>query len=267
MPDASSRRAPALASLQNRSNVKLLVTRPAPDGERTAARLRALGHEAMLAGVLRIEPIPAPELGTGPWSAVLVTSAHAVEAIVAHPRRAEIVALPAFAVGARTARLLGAAGFAAVDTAPDAAGLVARVRGYPTHRPPVQGGGIGRGRLLYLAGADRSRDLAAELAPDGLAVDTIEVYRAVPASRLPPEVTAALSAGTLDGVLHYSRRSAEALIAAARAEGVLDQVLRLTHFCLSGRVAEPLAAAGAAGIRVAARPDEAGLIELVAAAR
>ncbi len=35
------------------------------------------------------------------------------------------------------------------------------------------------------------------------------------------------------------------------------------HFCLSRQVAEPLAAAGAAEIRIAARPDEAALIELV----
>jgi hypothetical protein len=36
-----------------------------------------------------------------------------------------------------------------------------------------------------------------------------------------------------------------------------------THFCLSDQVAEPLTAAGARTVRIAARPDEAALIALI----
>lgn len=236
--------------------MRLLVTRPAPDGERTAAALRSRGHEVMLASLLRIEIAAAAPLGPGPWSAVLVTSAHAVEALAAHPRRAEIAALPVFAVGARTAALLRQAGFAQVaGTAADAAELVRQIRERP--RMP--------GRLLYPAGADRSRDLAAELAPDGVVVDTIEVYRAMAKDAFPPEVAAVLAGGALDGILHFSRRSAEVCIDCARAAGLLDRTLRLAHYCLSGRIAAPLAAAGADRVRIAARPREASLIALIAA--
>jgi len=56
-------------------------------------------------------------------------------------------------------------------------------------------------------------------------------------------------------------RSSSALNPAA----VLPSALKPVQFCLSGQVAEPLARAGAAIIRVAAAPVEAALIELLAA--
>src|SRR2546426_8348833 len=83
--------------------VRLLVTRPEADAVRTAAALRARGHDVLAAALLRIETDPDAVLGTGPWAAVLIASANAVRAIAAHPRRREIGAVPVFAVGRRTA--------------------------------------------------------------------------------------------------------------------------------------------------------------------
>ena len=51
---------------------------------------------------------------------------------------------------------------------------------------------------------------------------------------------------------------------AALAAANLRTPLALPQFCLSSEVAKPLAAAGASDLRVAARPDEAGLLALVA---
>ena len=90
------------------------------------------------------------------------------------------------------------------------------------------------------------------------------VYRAVAATSLPPAVAVALSGG-IDGVLHFSRRSAEAYVDAARAAGYSQRAAPV-HFCLSAPIAEPLAQAGAADIRVAERPNEAVLLALIDAA-
>src|SRR5579864_8514480 len=97
--------------------MRLLVTRPEPDGERTAALLRARGHEVLTLPMLRIEPIADAALGHGPWAAVLFTSTNAVRALAAHPRFGELVGLPAYAVGARTQAAAAAAGFAPVRSA------------------------------------------------------------------------------------------------------------------------------------------------------
>jgi uroporphyrinogen-III synthase len=239
--------------------VRLLVTRPEPDGERTAATLRARGHEVTLAPLLRVEPIPDAQISDGPWSALVLTSANALAAIAVHPRRGELLALPVHAVGRRTAAAARAAGFADV-TAGGATvqELIAHLR--QAHSRQVFAGG--RASLLYLAGEDRSHDLGQELAPHGLAVRTVVVYRAVKAAAFSPTVAAALAGGAIDGVLHFSRRSTEAYVGCVRAAGLLGKSMSLVHYCLSGQVAEPLAAS-AGEVRIATRPDEAALIALI----
>jgi uroporphyrinogen-III synthase len=119
--------------------------------------------------------------------------------------------------------------------------------------------------LLYLAGEDRSADLAGELRARGFAVEITIIYRAVAATGLPPAAADALASG-IDGVLHFSRRSAKAYVDAARTAGLLANALKPVHFCLSAQIAEPLAQARAADIRIAERPNEAVLIALIAAA-
>ena len=49
--------------------MRLLVTRPEPDNERTAAALRAQGHEVLLAPLLHIEAVADADLGAPPWAA------------------------------------------------------------------------------------------------------------------------------------------------------------------------------------------------------
>jgi uroporphyrinogen-III synthase len=236
--------------------VRLLLTRPEPDAQRTAAALRAQGHDVITAPLLRIEPAPEAQFDTGPWAAILITSANAAPAVAAHARMTELLALPIFAVGRRSADAMAAAGFADVTSADGNVSDLARL--VTARLQPAA-------HLLYLAGEDRSGDLAGDLRTRGFAVETVVIYRAVAATRLPPAAAQALTGG-VDGVLHFSRRSAEVFVDAARAAGVLESALQAAHYCLSAPIAEPLAKAGAADIRVAERPNEALLLALIAAA-
>jgi uroporphyrinogen-III synthase len=233
--------------------VRLLLTRPQADAERTAATLRARGHEVMVAPLLAIKLLSDADLGTGPWAAILVTSANAVRAMAGHRRRGELHGVAVFTVGQHTALAMHDLGFTAVTSADGNVGdlaalVVARMK------PGAQ--------LLYLAGEERSGDLAGLLRAQNFAVQTALVYRAVTAEMLPRNAADALKTA-IDGVLHFSRRSAEAYVNAARRAGLNAATLgRPIHFCLSARVAEPLAQAGAGNIRIAARAEEAALIEL-----
>jgi uroporphyrinogen-III synthase len=91
------------------------------------------------------------------------------------------------------------------------------------------------------------------------------VYRAVAAEALAADVQAALTAGAIDGVLHYSPRSAAVFLGCARRAGLERAVLSVAHYCLSAAVAAPLVAAGAATVGIAPAPDEAALLRLIAA--
>jgi uroporphyrinogen-III synthase len=234
-------------------NVRLLLTRPEPDVQRTAAALRAQGHDVIVAPLLRIEPAPEAQIGAGPWAAILITSANAARAAAAHARVAPLRALPVFAVGRRSADAMAAAGFADVTSADGNVSDLARL--VTARMPPAA-------PLLYLAGEDRAGDLAGDLHTRGFAVETVIIYRAIAATGLPPTLADALASG-IDGVLHFSRRSAETYVDTARAAGMVINALKPIHFCLSAQVAEPLALAGAADIRVAERPNEAVLLALI----
>lgn len=233
--------------------MRLLLTRPKPDAERTAAALRARGHEPIVAPLMRIEILKHVDFNAERWAGFLLTSVHALWGLANQTYRAEVRSVPVFTVGEATARAIRERGFSTVMSADgnvtDLANLVAA-----RLQPPA--------RVLYLAGEDRAGDLAGDLRAWGFVVDMIVVYRAVTAERLPSEAMSALAAG-IDGVLHYSRRSAEAYLDAARRSGVLASALQPAHICLSDQVAEPLAQAGAPTIKVASRPNEADLLALV----
>jgi uroporphyrinogen-III synthase len=239
--------------------VRLLVTRPEPDGERTAQALRARGHAVVQAPLLRPQPI-AFVLPEQAFSAVVLTSANAARAIAEHPGRAQLTALTAFTVGRRTAEAARAIGFRDVRSADgDKRDLVDLLRADLSRTDLLRMESSVGAPLLYLAGEDRAGDLAAA----GLPVHTAVVYRAVKAARFPPPVAAALAQREIDGVLHFSARSAEAYLGCAARGGISDHALAPVHYCLSHRVAAPLSAAGAAAVRIAARPDEMAMLELV----
>lgn len=235
--------------------MRLLLTRPVFEAERTAAALRARGYEVTFAPMLEIENISDVLIGAGPWSAVLMTSGNGARAIAEHPQRDRFTSLRCFAVGAQTAAAAKRAGFNDVVSANGDSGDLAKVI--------LQHVTSGAAPLLYLAGDDRARDMAAELAPSGLRLEIVVVYRAKAATRFATEINDGLKSGRFDGALHYSRRSTEIFVACAREANVTAAVAGLKHFCLSKRASEPLEAIGAEQIFVAARPDEAAMLELI----
>ncbi len=230
----------------------VLITRPEPAAERTAAALIARGHKVWKVPLMQVEPVEADL--SGGWGGVIITSANAPAAIADNTASGALARLPLYAVGERSAQAARQAGFANVT--PAGGDVRDLVRALTTRRLDKAG------PLLYLAGEDRSADLTAELAAHGIAAEMRVVYRAVTLP-FPDELVAALEAGDVQAVLHFSRRSADNYVSGARAAGVADEALAVRHYCLSAQVAEPLQAAGAKRVAVAPRPQEAALIELL----
>jgi uroporphyrinogen-III synthase len=237
--------------------MRLLVTRPEPDAQRTASALRQRGHTVSLAPLLKIEGVTA-DLGVGPWDALVMTSANSCRATASHPRFAELVHRPVFTVGPHSAEAARTAGFANVTAARGDAEELAQLL---TTKFAARDR-----KLLYLAGEDRAADLAADLAAQGILMKTVVIYRAIKAPDFPPATRDALAGDEIDGVLHFSRRTAEAYLSCAVGAALLDRALAPFHYCLSAQVARPLLQAGSATVRVAQQPNEASLVELVGTA-
>jgi uroporphyrinogen-III synthase len=229
--------------------VRVLVVRPEADARRTAARLAEMGHEALVAPVLRIETTGAPPPQSS-FDAVAVTSANAVAALASI--REGIAGAPLFAVGRRTADALAEAGLPAAYAAPgDGASLAELVAA------TVAPGGA----VLHVAGRDRKGEPAASLERRGFRVVVWTAYAAVALPSLPDAARLALEDGAVDAALQYSRRSAETLMTLAADAGCFVPLLSLRHACLSQDAAAPLHSAGARRLIVAARPDEDSLFQ------
>lgn len=233
----------------------VLVTRPSPDDEATAAALRARRFEVLQAPMLRFEPVAFHDDLDALYGAVVVTSANALRGLGLKGHR--LLELPLFAVGEHTAEAARRTGFTHVMPASgDAAALrdlvLASVKAKALKKAST---------LLYLAGADLARDLAGELGEGGLRVVTHTTYRMVPVASLPREVCDAFAASRIKAVLHYSRRSARAFLDAARAGGVEISALSIPQCCISAPVAAVVREAGATQVMVAGSPDENALFE------
>ncbi len=233
--------------------MRVVLTRPQEDSERTAAALRAKGHDVLIAPLLRVEPVAA-DLRPH-WGALVITSANAALALANHPAREALTKLRVYAVGKRSADAAREVGFTDIVTAGgDVRDLLRTV---VAHRADA------KGPLLYLAGEDRSGDLLGDLTVRGIAAELVVIYRAAMAP-FSAALNKALKANKVDAVLHFSKRSAESYLAGARRAGVVAPALAVRHICLSSQIAEPLQTAGAAKVVVAKRPDEASMLELLA---
>lgn len=229
--------------------MRVLVTRPAFDAARTADRLAALGCHALIDSVIEIEalPVSAPK---GDFTALVFTSANAVRIAAAFD---ELKRMAVFAVGTRTAEVARECGFQNVGVAAGDVNALGEL--LAAELPPGA-------HVLHLAGENRAGDLPGRLAQSGIRIETRVLYRAKAARRLKPETVAALRAGKIDAVLHYSERSAAVFVQLAEAAGVGGNIRTTRHLCLSSAVAAPLRMFGA-HTEVATAPEEAALLELL----
>ncbi len=171
----------------------MLITRPAAEAAATAARVRALGWEPVVAPMLRVRVATIRAVSA---EAVLVTSGNALAALAPGPRLL-------LAVGDVTAERARAAGFSQVLSAGgDAADLVRLVQ--CSVRPGAA--------LLLATGRGQGQALAAQLRGLGYRVVRRVAYAARPVARLPDAARAALEAGALRAALFLSAETAATFV-------------------------------------------------------
>jgi uroporphyrinogen-III synthase len=234
--------------------MRLLVTRPREDAEALAAALRDLGAEPVLAPVMTIEPEPDIRVDLAGVQALLFTSANGVRAFAAASAARD---LPVLAVGDATARAAVEAGFAKIESAggdtDDLADLAARKLDQRA------------GALLHPAGRDVAGPLKEELEARGFEVRRVTYYRAAFARTLPDEARRAINDRKIDGVLFFSRRTAQSFVTLLRDATLTDTLQDSYAYCLSPAVAKIARDVQWKAVRVAPAPTQAALLDLIAA--
>lgn len=224
----------------------LWITRAQPGAHTTAARVRELGIEPIVAPLLEVRALADADLDLTGVSALAFTSANAVAAFAA---RSPARGFRVFAVGDATAAAARAQRFQSVlsaqgDVAALASALTARRRELS-------------GVILYPAAAEPSQDLAGALSAVGLTVRQVAVYETI---AVQPPATLAERLPQIDGVLLHSARAAQGLARFAKAH----PAPKLVAYCLSRQIARALSRAGLAQILTAPQPNETALLALVA---
>lgn len=223
------------------SRPRILVTRPLPQGEQTAEKLRALGYAPVLAPMLRIEPITPPKLPSfDKVQAVLVTSRNGIARLSAlTPLRTFTV----LAVGDRTATAAKDAGFLAVQSATgDGSALLEMAQ---------QNLSPDAGPIIHIRGRHAAVEFG-KLTALGYDFSEIIAYEAVDQQELPKSAFSPIPSAALI----YSARTAQALADAMRKAGIDP---RTTAFIgISAAALAPLAASSA-HLEVAKTPDEPAL--------
>lgn len=232
--------------------MRVLVTRPLPEAEATAARLLALGHEPLIVPLFRAEPVAADLAEAA--VALAVTSPRTV-AFLPEPTIRAMRDSPAFAVGDRTAEALRLTGFRDVRSAAGDVHALAAL---------IVAAGLPAGATVLSPGGDtRAGDLGAALASAGLRLVAPVVYRMVSEPLPPAALGEALVGKRLDAALHYSPNASAGFLRLVVQAGAGPAAASLGHVCLSEAVAAPLRDAGWRSIAVAARPDEDALLALL----
>jgi uroporphyrinogen-III synthase len=219
---------------------RIWVTRTEPQARATAARLRAMGLQPVVAPVLEARAIDGAVIDLAGVDAIAFTSGHGVQAFAALcPSRDR----PVFAVGEATAELARAAGFTHVTASGGGARGLAAAIGAARPRPAL---------VLNPTTREPSADLAALLAAQGVGARIAAVYE-----------TAAMGAGSIpagaDAVLIHSAKAAR-IVAAAVSPA---RAAAMSAFAISEAAAEPLRALPFARIAAAPIPDEASLLDLL----
>jgi uroporphyrinogen-III synthase len=232
--------------------MRLLVTRPVEDSEKLATKLRALGHDPVVAPIMEVQLLDGDPLTLDGVQATLSTSANGVRALARRTSRRDV---PLFAVGPQTAETARTSGFINVVSADgDAAALAELIvqRLDPNH-----------GSLFHAAGAETAGRLRQRLEASGFIVASEILYEARPIDGLPPTAADALAADALDGIFAFSPRSGKTLAALVTAAGLAPHCARLDAYCISAAAAEGLAPLAFARIAVAAQPNEAAILALL----
>jgi len=210
---------------------KVLILRPRPAADVTAARARALRLDPIVAPLFEIRPL-AWQMPSGAFDALLLTSANAVRFGGAGLDRFRT--LPVLAVGAQTAAAASAAGFDVMASGGrDAGALIATAWAN------------GVARALHLGGRERGIEAGGPVAR------AIAVYAS---DALP------IGPGDLDAL-----QGTVALLHSVRAATRLAELVGARRPTIGVAAFSPAVAAAAgpgwASIAIAAAPNDAALIE------
>ena len=221
------------------------ITRAQPGADTTAERVRALGHDPVVAPLLTVRNLAGVAVDLHGVTALAFTSANGVRAFAdASGERG----LRVFAVGAATAQAARAVGFKSVLSADGDVSALAE--GIAARRTEL------RGVVLHPGAAEPAGDLCGALAGQGVEARSLILYETLPGH---PDAAAAPEIARCEAVLLHSPNAAKALVRYLK----LHPAPNLRALGLSKAVLAPLARTPLGQRAFPPMPLEAALLNLI----
>lgn len=233
---------------------RVLITRPEPGATETAARIAALGLMPIMVPLQEIETLLARLPPADRVAALVLTSRNAIA-----PIPLEYRTLPTWVVGDATAARAREAGFTDLHSADgDAVALASLIAGQMCPSD---------GTLLLVTGQGHGGPLCGLLRQSSFRVVRRVVYRAEPATHLPPAVAAALTESDPSRppitVLFFSAAAARVFGRLLQDAGMEHTIQNCEALAISPAVGMALQRHPWGAIHVAARPNQDAMLALL----
>lgn len=224
---------------------RIWITRAQPGADQTAERVRALGHDAVVAPLLAVRILPDVRVDLSGVAALAFTSANGVRAFAdASGERS----LKVFAVGSATAQAARQAGFRSVLSADG--DVEALAEGIAVRKGEL------KGAVLHPGAAEPAGDLAGALEKHGVEARRLVLYETAPVELAQTEAVALAKS---DAVLLHSPRAAQVLAKVLK----VHPAPQLRALGLSKAVIKPLSRVSLAAKAFPPFPMEGALLNLI----
>lgn len=234
--------------------MRLLITRPEPDGTALVRELERRGHEGLMAPMMEIVFLQAVLPNIRSAQGLVFTSANGVRAFakVSNDR-----SLKAYCVGDATAAAAKNAGFGEVRCGQGDVETLARLieKECPAENGP----------LIHISGSVVARELTDLLGDRGVQIKRVVLYRANKSESLTADIVSDLRAGRVEGAIFYSPRTARIFSRVIQSAQLASACKSMKAFCLSEAVASELSGLPFRGLDIAAKPTQDALLKLLPA--
>ena len=235
--------------------MRILVTRPEPDGLKLKGLLEERGHEAEVEPLMRASTEGFEPVDLDGITALIATSRNALRAIRGQVAGRAVRELKIYTVGAGTAEEARRLGFGTIVRGP---GTIAELLPIiaSTLDPTEE-------LLLNLRGERVSMDVPLELEALGYRVSDAVVYRMISAEAFSENVQEQLGNGEIEGVMLMSPQTAAIYARLVVKHRLQTSVREVVHLCLSDAVAGRLNGIKEIPIDVADHPTVEEMLDLV----
>ncbi|MBT4204090.1 uroporphyrinogen-III synthase [Hyphomicrobiales bacterium] len=232
--------------------MRFILTRPMEDSLHLGSLMENLHHDVLIDPMLEIEFIK-NDFDIKEINCFIITSRYAAHSLLKIHNINKLKNKIFFCIGIATRNILINYGFKNIHHANGTSEDLLEI---------ITSHSIKNNKFLYIRGADINCDICKILNNFGISTSEEIVYKANSATALLMETVTAINNNTIDGIIFYSKRTAEIFINLIKINKLSNKTSIICAYCLSEEIADILRAFNMK-VKVAKYPMNDDIINLI----